>query len=129
MLSDLERQIYGEIVLSFSFGGANITNAATIQACWLNPFTGFITEVSCGYGTEAGTSPSITVFTLKRASTTICTLPAITTDSTPITSGEVSLFVSHNDIMTISLTGNHATDNDFLGLTALVRMQRPLSSS
>lgn len=129
MLSDLERTLYDEKFLTFNLGGANLTDAATIQACWRSSITGHITEVSCGYGTETGTTPSITTCGIYRGATAIVAVGTIDTAATPVSSGAVAAYIDRGEVLTLQMIANHASDNVFLGLTVLVRMRVALSTT
>lgn len=127
MQSNLERQLYGETFMTFTPSDVNLTGSATVAVIFMAPFTGYITEISYGYGAEAGTTPAITAFTLERSTTALATLASAGTAGTLVTSGEIAVWMSRGETLNIKMTAAN-TDNTFLGLTIVVRCRRPLST-
>lgn len=128
MESNLERQLYGTEYISFNLPDqTNLSMTKAAFAHFLAPFTGNVVEVTAGYVTEAGTSPSLAV-TLERG-TTVLTTVSPTTAATPLSSGAISAFVSKGENLNLKLASLGNADNDFTGICIVVGIQRPLTTT
>ena len=127
MQTDQERLLFASTSLFLSPDVSLMTASSTVNGVFLAPFTGYVTEVSYAFGEGAGTSHGVAALALKRSTVNLVTVAANTVDDTVMTSGEVSVFVSAGETLTVAVTLGH-TDNALTGFTIQVRMRHILST-